>query len=117
MNLPTSGMVETVDRCGNVSGRDVDKFVEFRLTPVPAEKVRPPLIAECPVNIECRVLSIQEIGDHDLFLGEVLAEHVAEEALDEQGRILVDKLDPLCYQHSEYWSCGRRLGRHGVSRE
>ncbi len=117
VNLPTSSMVETVDRCGSVSGRDVDKFAEFRLTPVPAEKVRPPLIAECPVSIECRVLGIQEIGDHDLFLGEALAEHVAEEALDEHGRILVDKLDPLCYQHSEFWSCGKRLARHGFSRQ
>ncbi len=117
VNLPTSRMAETVDRCGSVSGREVDKFAEFRLTPVPAEKVRPPLIAECPVNVECRVLGIQEIGDHDLFLGEALAEHVAEEALDERGRILVDKLDPLCYLHSEYWSCGSRLGRHGFSRE
>jgi flavin reductase (DIM6/NTAB) family NADH-FMN oxidoreductase RutF len=117
VNLPTAGMVETVDRCGSVSGRDVDKFVEFGLTPVPDQRVKPPLIAQCPVNVECRVLDIQEIGDHDLFLGEALAEHVADEALDEQGRILVDKLDPLCYLHSEYWSCGNRLGRHGFSRE
>jgi flavin reductase (DIM6/NTAB) family NADH-FMN oxidoreductase RutF len=117
VNLPTAGMVETVDRCGSVSGREVDKFTEFRLTPLPAQKVRPPLIAECPVNVECRVLGIQEVGDHDLFLGEAVAEHVAEEALDGQGRILVDKLDPLCYQHSEYWSCGRRLGRRGFSRK
>ena len=115
VNLPTSEMVEIVDRCGSVSGRKVDKFAEFRLTPVPAEKVKPPLIAECPINVECRVLDIQEVGDHDLFLGEVVAQHVAEEAFDENGRILVDKLDPLCYLHSEYWSCGRRLGRHGFS--
>ncbi len=117
VNLPTAAMVLTVDRCGSVSGRDVDKFAEFGLTAVPATKVAPPLIAECPVSIECRVLEIQEIGDHDLLLGEVLAEHVAEEALDEDGQVLVDKLDPLCYQHSEYWSCGERLGRHGLSRE
>ena len=116
MNFPTSAMVKTVDRCGTVSGRDVDKFAEFGLTPVPAEKVKPPLIAECPINIECRVLGIQEIGDHDLFLGEVLAEHVAEEALD-GSRVMVEKLDPLCYIHSEYWSCGRNLGRHGFSRQ
>ena len=115
VNLPTSDMVEIVDRCGSVSGREVDKFAKFRLTPVPAEKVKPPLIAECPINAECRVLDIQEVGDHDLFLGEVVAQHVAEEAFDEDGRILVDKLDPLCYLHSEYWSCGRRLGRHGFS--
>ncbi len=117
VNLPTVAMMEVVDRCGSVSGRDVDKFARFSLTAVPAEKVRPPLIGECPVNIECRVIGIQEIGDHDLFLGEVLAEHVAEEALDERGRILVDKLDPLCYQHSEYWSCGARLAQHGFSQK
>ncbi|MBT7702565.1 MAG: flavin reductase family protein, partial [Verrucomicrobia bacterium] len=70
VNLPTAGMVEVVDRCGSVSGREVDKFAEFRLTPLPAEKVRPPLIAECPINVECRVLDIIEVGDHDLFLGE-----------------------------------------------
>ena len=116
VNLPTSSMVETVDRCGSVSGRDVDKFAEFGLTPVPAEKVRPPLIAECPLNVECRVLDIREIGDHDLFLGEAVAQHVAEDALDERGRILVERLDPLCYLHSEYWSCGERLGRHGFTR-
>ena len=117
VNLATADMIEAVDRCGSVSGRHVDKFAEFGLTPVPAEKVKPPLIAECPVSIECVVLDIQEIGDHDLFLGRVVAEHVAEEAIDEDGCILVDKLNPLCYQHSEYWSCGKRLGRHGFTRK
>ena len=116
VNLPTASMVEVVDRCGTVSGRKVDKFAEFHLTPVPAEKVRPPLIAECPISIECRVVGIHEVGDHDLFLGEAVAEHVAEQALDEDGRVRVDELDPLCYMHEEYWSCGARLGRHGFSR-
>jgi flavin reductase (DIM6/NTAB) family NADH-FMN oxidoreductase RutF len=117
VNFPTARMVEIVDRCGTVSGRDVDKFAAFGLTPVPGTKVRPPLIAECPLNVECRVLGIQEIGDHDLFLGEALAQHVAEEALDAGGRILVERLDFLCYLHNEYWSSGRRLGRHGFSRQ
>ena len=117
VNLAKASMVETVDRCGTISGRDVDKFAEYGLTPVPASKVRPPLIGECPVNIECEVIGIQEIGDHDLFLGRALAEHIAEEALDEGGNILVDKLDPLCYQHSEYWNCGTKLARHGFSRK
>ena len=117
VNLPTAAMVEAVDLCGTISGRDVDKFAEFGLTPVPAEKVRPPLIAECPVSIECRVIGIQEIGDHDLFLGEAVAEHVAEDALDDDGRIVVGKLDALCYLHGEYWSCGAKLGHHGYTRK
>jgi flavin reductase (DIM6/NTAB) family NADH-FMN oxidoreductase RutF len=116
VNCPTASMVEVVDQVGSVSGRTVDKFSAFNLTPVPADMVRPPLISECPVNIECRVIGIQEIGDHDLFLGNVVAVHIIEEALDEQGRVLVEKLDPLCYLHSEYWALGAKLGRHGFSR-
>lgn len=116
VNFPTAAIVEAVDRAGSVSGRDVDKFAAFGLTPVPAMHVRPPLIDVCPVNVECRVIGIQEIGDHDLFLGEALAVHVAESALDENGRIVVDKLDPLCYLHSEYWTLGEKLGRHGFTR-
>ena len=115
VNLPTAAMVEVVDRCGTVSGRDVDKFAEFGLTAIPAEKVAAPLIAECPINVECRVIGIQEIGDHDLFLGEAVAQHVDESVLDADGKIDVAKLDALCYLHSKYWSCGRELGVHGFT--
>jgi len=115
VNLPTAAMADTVDLCGSVSGRRVDKFAKFGLTPVEADEVSPPLIGECPMNIECRVIGIQEIGDHDLFLGEAVAVHIAEYALDEHGRVIVDKLDPLCYLHSEYWSLGARIDSHGFT--
>lgn len=116
VNFPTSAMAEVVDRCGGCSGRDVDKFQAFGLTPVPSEKIRPPLIAECPLCVECEVIGIQEIGDHDLFLGEAVAQHVAGNALTEDGRIRVEALDPLCYVLGEYWDCGRKLARHGFTR-
>jgi flavin reductase (DIM6/NTAB) family NADH-FMN oxidoreductase RutF len=116
VNCPTTSMVAVVDQVGSVSGQDVDKFSAFNLTPAPADCVKPPLILECPMNMECRVIGIQEIGDHDLFLGEVLAVHIKEEALDDNGQIIVEKLDPLCYLHSEYWSLGTKLGRHGFTR-
>jgi flavin reductase (DIM6/NTAB) family NADH-FMN oxidoreductase RutF len=117
VNCPTANMVDVVDRIGCVSGQTVDKFSAFNLTPVPADKVRPPLIAECPMNMECRVIGIQEIGDHDLFLGEVVAVHINNDALDEKGQVLVHKLNPLCYLHSEYWSLGEKLERHGFTRK
>ncbi len=116
VNLPTTVMVEIVDRCGSISGRDVYKFQELGLTAVPAEKVRPPLIEECPISVECRVIGIQEVGDHDLFLGEAVAEHVAEEALDPEGEVIVEMTDAICYLHGEYWTCGKRIGRHGFTR-
>ena len=115
VNLPTTRILEEVDRCGTVSGRKVDKFAAFGLTPLPATVVKPPLIAECPVNIECKVVGMEEVGDHDLFKGEVVAAHVDEEVLDEGGRICLDRLDVVCFMHSfdlhgEYWSLGRKLG-------
>ena len=116
LNLPTTQILEKVDRCGTMSGRDVDKFAEVGLTPIPASKVKPPLIAECPINLECKVIGIEEIGDHDMFIGEVIAEHVDEELLDERGRIRVEKLDGLCYMLGEYWSLGQKLGHHGFTR-
>jgi len=116
VNLPTAALLETVDRCGCVSGRECDKFATFGLSQIPATVVRPPLVAQCPVNVECRVTAIQEVGDHDLFLGEVVAEHVDESALDEQGRVDVARLDMLIYAHSTYWSAGQQLGRHGFTK-
>ncbi len=117
LNLPTTRILEAVDRCGTSTGRDVDKFAAYGLTPLPATQVRPPLIAECPVNLECRVIGIQEIGDHDMFIGEVLAEHVDEEVLDAEGNIDVARLDVLCFLNWEYWSLGERLGRIRFTRQ
>jgi len=117
VNLPPARLLAAVDGCGSVSGRSgVDKFAAFGLTPLPADEVRPPLIAECPVNLECKVLDIHTIGDHDLFLGQVVAMHVDESVLDEDGEIMADRLDMLVYVTAEYWSGGDRLARHGFSR-
>jgi flavin reductase (DIM6/NTAB) family NADH-FMN oxidoreductase RutF len=115
VNMPTTRILEEVDRCGTLSGRRVDKFGEFGLTPVPARIVKPPLIEECPINIECKVIGMEEIGDHDMFKGEVVAAHADDSLLDEQGRVCPDRLDTLCFMFcfnfgGEYWSLGRKLG-------
>ena len=111
VNLPTAAVADAVWGCGSVSGRDTDKFRTFGLTPVPAVHVRPPLIAECPVNVECRVTDIQVIGDHDLFLGEALAQHVDESVLNERGRIRVDRLDGFALVLGEFRALGKKLHR------
>jgi flavin reductase (DIM6/NTAB) family NADH-FMN oxidoreductase RutF len=116
INLPTAALVRKVDAVGMVSGRDCDKFETIGLTPQPAREVAPPLIAECPVNLECRVLSEQQVGDHQLFLGEVLVQHVDEDKLRADGRPDPEKLDMLVYAENTYFSAGRVLGRLGMSR-
>ncbi len=115
INLPTAGMLEQVDKCGSVSGRDgFDKFSEFGLKQLPAAEVQAPLIKQCPVNIECRVRDVVEIGDHDLITGDVLAVHVDDKCL-EDGKVRTDLLEPLAYGGNDYWSIGRCLGAHGFS--
>jgi flavin reductase (DIM6/NTAB) family NADH-FMN oxidoreductase RutF len=79
-------MVNEVQGCGRCSGRDgIDKFARFNLTPLPSKYVKPPIIAECPVNLECRVVAFHHVGDHDLFIGEVLLEHVDEVKVNSNG--------------------------------
>ena len=118
INLPPASLLAQVDGCGSISGRDqINKFERFGLTPLPADEVSPPLIAECPVNIECRVMSRHTIGDHDLFLGEVLAVHVDDDKLDASEKLMTEKLDMLVYVTGEYWSVGKRLEYLRFSRE
>lgn len=115
INLPTAAIAKAVDGCGRVSGRNgVNKFKRFNLTPVKAENVAPPLIAECPVNIECRLLSITTVGDHDLFLGEMTAMHVDADKWD-GNKVLSDKLDMLVFTQWEYWTAGEKIGDIGFS--
>lgn len=117
VNFPTADLVEVVDRCGSVSGRKVgDKFAHVGLTPFPATKIKAPLIVECPVNLECKVVDIIPAGDHDLFRGEVVAQHVDEKCLDADGNIAAPSLNPLCYILGQYWSTGKYLGTHGFTK-
>ena len=107
----TRAIAEKVWLCGSASGRQVDKFERFGLTALPSSVVKPPLIAECPVNLECRVIDMQVVGDHDLFLGEVAAQHVDRDILDSTGRIAVDRLDAFAFVLGEFWTLGEMMER------
>jgi flavin reductase (DIM6/NTAB) family NADH-FMN oxidoreductase RutF len=113
VNLPSSELVGVLDYCGQVSGREVNKWEACGLTPAAAEEVRTPLIAECPVALECVVTHRLDLGAHDLFVGEVVAVQVDESVLDEQGRIDYERAAPLAYIGGYYRRIGELLGRHG----
>lgn len=70
--LPAAALAPQVVRVGNSSGRDLDKFEAFGLTPRPARRVQPPLIEECFANLECRVVDTRMVNRYDLFLLEVV---------------------------------------------
>jgi flavin reductase (DIM6/NTAB) family NADH-FMN oxidoreductase RutF len=118
VNLPTIAMVEETDYCGVVSGRTKDKFAETGLTPIEATKVKPPLIRQCPVNLECRVKDILSLGSHDFFVGEVVCMHADEEVLDSSGKIDFKKLNAITWNpiSEEYYSLGKLLGTEAFSK-
>jgi flavin reductase (DIM6/NTAB) family NADH-FMN oxidoreductase RutF len=92
INIPTADIVEQSLFCGIRSGRSVDKFKETKLTPVPAKHVRAPLIKECVINIECKVVEAikPEYSAYTFFFGKALAIH-AEEGIWDGNIIDVDK--------------------------
>jgi len=72
--IPTVDLLDTVVGIGTCSGADTDKFARFKLTPVPAKLVKPPLIKECLANIECKVINI--IEKHNIVVLEAVAAHI-----------------------------------------
>lgn len=117
VNIPTKDILKETDFCGTVSGKNVDKFSQTGLTPEPAEKVEPPLIKECPVNIECLVKKKIPLGVHHLFLGEIVYVHVDQEILDAKGRIDFNRASPFVYNQGEYWSLNKKIGVYGLSKK
>ncbi len=115
VNLTSKDLVKATDWCGVRSGRDYDKFKEMKLTPQKSNKISAPGIAESPVNIECKVKQILELGSHDMFVAEVMCVDVDEKYMDEKGRFDLKKADLIAYSHGEYFSLGKKLGKFGYS--
>lgn len=115
INLTTEKLAYATDYCGVRSGKDVDKFKELHLTAEKAEYVNAPLIAESPVNIECKVVKKETPGSHHIFLAEVKAVHVDDAYMDQKGRFALEKTDPIVYVHGQYYSLGKLLGTFGYS--
>jgi flavin reductase (DIM6/NTAB) family NADH-FMN oxidoreductase RutF len=72
LNIPTAELARQVVGIGNCSGAKVDKFGKFKLTPLPAAQVAPPLIAECYANLECRVADTRMVNKYGFFVLEVV---------------------------------------------
>ncbi len=116
INLTTEALVKETDYCGVKSGRDVDKWKEMNLTKGASKKLKyTPIIEECPVNIECEVVEVKQLGSHDMFLAKVVSVQVSEEYMNANGKFELNKSDLLVYSHGEYLGVGDSLGTFGYS--
>lgn len=115
INLATQQLVKAVDLCGVKSGRDTDKFALTGLSCEKAAAVSSPIIAECPINIECRVRQKISLGTHDMFMADILKIDAAKELLDDKGRLALEKAGLLAYAHGGYFALGKQIGSFGYS--
>jgi flavin reductase (DIM6/NTAB) family NADH-FMN oxidoreductase RutF len=82
VNIPTMEILDEIVFCGTESGRYHDKFKETGLTPLPAKRVKPPIIKECVAHLECKLYSQFATGDHTIFVGEVVEAYADKEAFN-----------------------------------
>ena len=116
VNLTTEKLAYAADWCGVKSGRDVDKWKEMNLTKGGAAKLKyAPVILESPVNIECQVTEVKELGSHHMFLAKVMAVQVDEKYMKKNGKFELNSTGLLAYSHGEYFGLGKGLGRFGFS--
>ena len=115
VNLTTEELVRAVDFCGVKSGRDTDKWKETGLTPEKASVVNVPLVRQSPVNLECRVLRVDELGSHHMFIAQVVAVDVDEKYMDEKDQFHLSAAKPLAYSHGRYYGLGECHGFFGYS--
>ena len=115
INLTTEELARATDYCGVKSGRDVDKFKELNLTPVKGKTIKAPLLKESPINLECKVKKIMDLGSHHMFISDITDVHVDESLLDEKNRLHLGKAKLIAYSHGQYYSLKKSLGSFGFS--
>ena len=116
INLVSAELAKAMDFCGVRSGRDVDKFEAQGLTREAADTVSAPLIAESPVNIECRVSDVIRMPSHDMFMAEITAVHVDDRYVDGKGAYDFGAMDLVAFSHGKYYRLSaEELGFFGFS--
>lgn len=116
INLVNEPLAAVTDWCGVKSGKKYHKFYESNLTPIKAQKVKAPLIAESPVNIECVVKDIIPLGSHDMFIAEIIAVNVDSSLIDKKtNEIRLFQANLVTYSHGQYFGLGKILGKFGFS--
>jgi len=102
VNLTTRKMVKMTDFCGCRSGRKLDKIKHLGLELDPGAEIAVPSLVMSPVALECKVKNVTELGSHDLFLAEVVANKVDKDLFNADGKIELGQANLLAYCHGEY---------------
>jgi len=110
VNFPGAKMAKVVDYCGLYSGREIDKSGLFKV--FFGETKVAPMIMECPVNLECKLVKVLRLGEDEVFIGKIVGIY-ADEKIMIGGRVSIKKMEPLIYSTSDkkYFRLGKELGK------
>ncbi len=110
INIPSVALLEKTDYCGIVSGKKKDKTGLFSMTF--GEKTGVPLIEECPVQMECKLITVTDLPNNELFVGEIVGAY-ADAACCSEGKPDIEKIRPftLTMPDNRYWEVGRCAGK------
>ena len=111
INVPGEKLVKEADYFGIVSGRDTDKFEVLGLTPIKSDFVNAPYIKEFPLNLECKVVHVFDLGRHTQFVGEVMNVKVDTD-LSENEKPLIEQIKPFAFAPDSrgYYTISEKIG-------
>lgn len=113
INIPSENHVRDADYFGIVSGEKEDKFAKTGLTPVKGDFVDAPYISEFPVNIECKVIHVIELGLHTQFIGEVLDAKIDVTVQEKGDQPIIEQIKPLLFapDSRNYYVIGKQIAQ------
>ena len=114
INLVPRNLTKIADFCGMRTGRKIDKFAKCKLIKEKCKSLSAPMIAECPISIECKVSDIIKLGSHDMFLADIVSVNV-DESLLEGEKLCINRAHLCAFAHGEYYELGKRIGKFGFS--
>ena len=112
VNVPSIDLIKETDYCGLVSGSDIDKVKDCRFKVFYGNLDSAPLIEQCPVNVECEVIQILNLGSSALVVGSVVETHILEDCLTD-GNPDIKKINPfvLTMPDNNFWAIGESVGK------
>ena len=115
INLTTKDLAFATDYAGVKSGRDEDKIKTLGLHLNKGKNDFAKIVEESPVNIECKVKEIKELGSHDMFIADVLSIDVDNRYIDKNGSFDISKCNLIAYANGGYYPLGKKIGKFGYS--
>lgn len=115
VNIASAEIMTETDFCGITSGKDIDKFEKTGLQKLPSSEISAPIIKQCPINLECKLIESKIIGTTNHFVGEIVETHVDTDKIKDithWGTIDIDAVNPLVYISGakEYRTIGKKIG-------